>query len=160
MMMQTFARLEPEDRWPLWDAGTPRNARILCGKRSPDDVQRCRAYLALFYFPTDVSLPQVILEGMRLQSDGVYRPTKAALAVLMRLGGTLSEPNGFKRESHLGRHPHEARKRYEETAVYLPEISIIGKYRAVCPRCRKEQILLGTADIDKLRNAMQQYKHK
>ena len=157
--MKTFARLEPEDRWALFDDGTPRNARILCGKRSPDDVQRCRAYLALFYFPTDVSLPQLLLEGMRLQSDGVYRPTKAALAVLKRIG-MLSEPDSFKSANHLRGHPQQARERYDETAVYLPSISIIGKYRAVCPRCREEQILLGTADVDKLRNAMQKYEHK
>lgn len=137
------ARLDKRERWAFYADGSVRSARLLCGKRDADGVQRCRGHLAVFFFATDspTAPPKLLLEGMRRAADGVYRPTAAARRVQRRFGDELlREPDSYKSNGHLRRHKKQARERWDETFIdLLPPLPAL---RAVCPRCDKEQDLL------------------
>jgi len=119
-----YARLEKPERWHLYEDGSPRSARILCGKRDPDGVQRCRGCLAYFYFPIDRCRPYIL---------------KALL------------PESFSERSakHLTRHRLQNRQRNEQRwYIDLPCVEVPSM---PCPRCGEEQALLDDEDLTAIR---------
>lgn len=122
--MDVQARLEQPERWHLYEDGSPRSARILCGKRDPDGAQRCRECLAYFYFPTDRCLPYI---------QRVLLPER------------LSE----RSTKHLTQHRSQNRQRNKQRwYIDLPTTEVPSM---PCPRCGEEQALLDAEDLTALR---------
>ena len=161
--MTLYARLEKPERWELWKDGSPKQARVLCGKRGPDGAQCCPGPLAYFLFPRperrvgpfsyDPTPPRLILSGMRPDADGVWRATVDALRAYKRVG-VLTEFNTEERTAHLKRHIRQFNELDEKRWVELLPPPAQSP-RAACPRCGLEQDLLDAEDLDILKSAMQ-----
>ena len=144
-MSGVFSRLERRERWELTPDGSPKWARILCGKRSADGAQRCRGYLAWLGFG---SSPVIRFEGMNLRDGGVWTPTIAALKVYERTG-MLTEIDTERQEQHQRRH----RKQRNQRDVAL-DSGLTSSPKAVCPRCHTEQSLIDAKDLATLRTSV------
>jgi hypothetical protein len=148
--MMTVARLEKQERWELYEDGSPTWARALCGKRNRDGAQRCSGCVAWLHFGSD-GLPDFLLfEGMWLHKDGVWRPSKAASRVY-RQTGVLTEPNTALGEAPGQSHLILQRRRQLQQRIIELGPSLTEIPRAECPRCHAEQDLLDADDLTVLR---------